>query len=392
MWLSDTRTGAASPPVGGHDTVQFGYFIDIPDLTVKTSGTGSAMELVVELAPVTEGGAVEDSITIENWNTPKYRVEEFRFANGFALDVSGIGHAKTGGDTDDTMSTSGVSLRSGDGVWLSGRGGDDTLTGSSRDDILIGGRGTDRLVGGSGDDVYVYARGDGDDTIRDTGSRSVGSNRADPGGDKLVFGPGITIEDLVLQRSGNTMKIHVGDTDDMTVPLADLDDTVSVENWHSSSYRIEMLQFFDGLDFDVSRIVNTYLGTDLTGTAPLAAAAADTLNGSSSGDWIDGFAGDDILNGNAGDDFIFGRDGDDTMNGGSGNDLMTGGDGDDTMDGGTGHDVLTGGGGNDTVNGGTGKDVVFGGSGNDTLDGGGRQRPDRRRRRRERHHHRELRR
>ena len=354
---------------GGHDAVQFGPYIDIPDLLVSTRGTGGTMELVVDLAPVSAGDPVEDSITIARWGTAEFRVETFRLVNGFVLDMARVGHARNGTAADDTLSASGARLLSGDGVWLSGQDGNDRITGSARGDILSGGRGTDRLQGGAGDDVYIYVRGDGSDTLSDSGSGTVGSDPAAPGGDRILFGAGITIEDLILQRSGTTMKIHVIDRDGTEVPLAELTDVISVENWHTARNRIELMQFVDGFDFDVSEIINTYLGADRDGTAR-ATPVNDTLSGSSSADWMDGFAGDDILNGLGGDDFLFGRDGADTLDGGAGNDVLVGGAGDDTLDGGADHDVLAGGGGDDSLDGGDGRDVLYGDAGDDTLDGG----------------------
>ncbi len=370
VWVSESRTGASvSALEGGDDIVQFGNYIDISDLIVVTNGTGETADLVVELAPVAEGEDITDSITITNWGTPEFRVETFRFANGFTLDVSSIGYAFTGDEGDNAINTNGVTFTNGDGAWLVGGEGEDTLTGSAQGDILVGGVGNDRMEGGQGDDIYVYSRGDGADTILDTGSNAIGTDPNNLGGDKLLFGVGITIEDLILHRDGNTMNIYVADQDDMSIPLTELTDVVSVENWNSAGNRIELLQFFNGLDFDVSEITNTYLGADLTG-AGADTPVNDTLNGSNSADWMDGFAGDDILNALGGDDFIFGREGDDTLNGGNGDDILAGGDDNDVINGGNGSDVMTGGADDDVLNGDGGNDVIMGGTGNDTLNGG----------------------
>ena len=327
VWVSDSRTGAKINALeGGDDILQFGNWIDISDLIVNTNGTDATSDLIIELQPVTEGGEITDSVTIDNWGTPEFRVETIRFSNGFVLDVSNIGYATTGDETDNEITTAGVTLTSGNGAWLSGGAGNDTLTGSAAADILMGGVGADRLEGGNGNDTYVFGRGDGADTIKDTGSTAVGSSYA-PGGDKLLFGVGITIEDLILRKDGTAMNIYVADDQDMSVPLTELTDVVTVENWSSVGNRIELLQFFNGLDFDVSEIANTYLGADVTGPTATETPLDDTLNGSSLADWMDGFLGNDVLNGNAGNDFMFGRDGDDTLNGGNGDDIMTGGRG-----------------------------------------------------------------
>ena len=359
VWVSDTRTGATITPVeGGDDTLQFGNWIDISDLSVHSTGSGLGDDLVIDLVPL-EGDEITDSVTITNFATDEFRIETFRFANGFVLDVSTLGYATTGGADADSIDLTGISLLSGTGAWLAGGAGDDTLTGSTNTDIMIGGADADRLEGGAGNDIYVFGRGDGADTISDSAG----------GGDALLFGVGITIEDLILERDGGDMHIYVADDRDMTTPLAELTDSITVEGWTGTGNRVELLQFFNGLDFDISGIRNTYLGSDLTGSGS-DMPVDDTLNGSNYADWIDGFGGNDVLNGLNGDDFIFGREGDDTIDGGRGNDIIAGGIGNDMVNGGRGDDVLTGGADDDALNGDQGTDVLMGGTGNDTLNGG----------------------
>ncbi len=370
MWVNETRTGSTTNLLeGGSDTLQFGYYIDISDLIVNSVGSGLDSDLVVELAPTVAGELIEDSITIKNWGTSEFRIETFKFANGFTLDTSKIDSAVSGGAEDEVLAVPlgdyGIPIAS----WLSGAAGNDTLTGSGFSDILVGGVGDDRAEGGKGDDVYVFSRGDGADSILDTGSSSVGSDTNNPGGDKLLFGADISIEDLILQRDDTAMRIYVADKDNLDTPLAELEDVITVENWSSSGNRIEVFQFFDGVDYDVSKIVNTRLGLDLR-DPEISEPVNDTLVGTSSGDWMDGFAGDDHLDGKDGADFLLGRDGDDTLVGGDGRDILSGGNGNDSLWGARGADVMSGGAGDDILQGRVGDDVMIGGSGNDTLDGG----------------------
>ena len=370
VWVSESRTGATITALeGGDDVLQFGIFIDISDLIVTTTGTSATSDLIVELEPVVDGDAITDSVSIANWGATEFRVETFRFANGFTLDASAIGHAVNGDGSDDLITVESVGLEGGDGAWLAGGDGNDTLIGSESGDILMGGAGADRAKGGLGDDTYVFGRGDGLDVIYDAGSSAVGDDTATPGGDKLLFGAGITIEDLILQRDGDDMRIFVADEDNLTVPLAELGDAVTIEAWDATGNRVELLQFFNGLDFDISDVEGTALGADLTGDGT-GAPVDDTLDGTAFSDWVDGFGGADILNGFGGDDFIFGRAGADTLDGGDGDDILAGGDDNDVLNGGTGSDVMTGGADDDLVNGGDGNDVMMGGTGNDTLHGG----------------------
>lgn len=156
----------------------------------------------------------------------------------------------------------------------------------------------------------------------------------------------------------------------------------------------------------------------------------DVLGGTTSGDFIFGFAGDDVLGGKAGNDDIFGGDGDDVLVGHAGGDLLHGGRGADVLvgrngsdtasyngsaavtidllagtasggdatgdilldienligsdkaddlagdnganriDGGLGANTLTGRGGDDVLIGGAIADTIYGGGGNDRLIGG----------------------
>jgi Ca2+-binding RTX toxin-like protein len=370
VWISESRTGAVIAALeGGDDVLQFGNQITISDLIVSTIGVGEKADLVVELSPLLDGAEISDSVTILNWGTPEFRLETFRFANGFVLDVSSIGYAATVEEGKTSLNTHAVTLASGHGAWLVGGATNDTLIGSANNDILVGGEGTDRLEGGLGNDFYVYSRGSGKDVILDTGSTVVGNDPRNLGGDKLLFDVGITIEDLILQRDANSMRIYVANHKDMTVKLSDIDDVITIESWALEGNRIELLQFFNGLDFDISKITNTYLGGDLLGAAS-SSPVNDTLAGSHFADWMDGFAGDDTLHGNGGDDFIFGRDGNDRLFGGDGNDILSGGNGNDELLGGAGNDMLVGGDGDDVLTGDDGNDVLMGGTGNDTLNGG----------------------
>ncbi len=137
--------------------------------------------------------------------------------------------------------------------WLNGREGNDELNGSTQDDILFGGKDDDVMRGGKGNDTYIFNRGDGHDTIEDIGSGA--------GGDKLLFGSGITIEDLILQRNGKDMVIYISDYATMDTPFEQLKDSIRIKNITSSNNGIEILQFFNRVDFDISDITNTFLGT-----------------------------------------------------------------------------------------------------------------------------------
>ena len=364
VWVNETRTGSRTvtqAAEGGRDTLQFGAYIGISDLLMSKSGA----DLVVDLKPLSDTDSNQDRVTIRNWDQAEFRIEDFRFRSGFAIDLAKTIDFKTGNDNGET-----ISANNGTSSWLSGLGGNDQINGSSGDDVLLGGKGDDNLVGALGNDTYIFERGNGKDLIEDSGSGAlqVGEGGKVVSGDKLLFGSGITLENLVLQRSGSDLVIYVTNPTEEEVVLSEVADRVTIKGWTNSSNKIEAFQFFDGMDFDLSGIVNSYIGADLTGAA--VALSDDTLNGSSSSDWLDGFGGNDVLNGGAGDDFLLGRIGNDSLYGGSGDDIIIGGDGNDSIHGNEGNDLLVGGEGNDSISGYYGDNSISGGAGDDSIDGG----------------------
>lgn len=254
-------------------------------------------------------------------------------------------------------------------AWLTGGEGDDTLIGFKGNDILNGGQDNDTLEGGLGDDVYIFNRGDGKDVISDSGSSEVGEDQKNPGGDKLLFGADITIEDLILQSDGNDMIVYVKDRSKPDEKLADMSDMIRIKDWANAENRVEVFQFFNGMDFNIAHISNAIIGQDRL-VSDVNASIADSLSGTSDGDWLDGFAGNDTLDGLGGEDYLFGRAGDDILNGGDGDDILAGGKDNDTLNGDAGDDILSGGAGDDIMSGGNGKDALLGGTGSDTLNGG----------------------
>jgi Ca2+-binding RTX toxin-like protein len=237
-------------------------------------------------------------------------VETLEFADGGVLNLpSLLGPTIT---EDDDVITTGVGDQTVDA-----RGGNDTVVTGAGNDTLIGGSGNDKLTGGPGDDTYFFNLGDGVDAIAD---------QAVPGeGNELVFGPGITVDDLRLDLG--SFLIHVGTNGD-SVHL-DLFDPADAYGAHT----IETFQFTDGTIRTYSQLIDG--GFDLVGTAD--------------------------------DDMIIGTNALDRMRGLEGNDVLQSDDGNDALDGGTGNDALSAGYGQDELTGGVGNDVLEGGTGDDTY-------------------------
>ena len=88
-----------------------------------------------------------------------------------------------------------------------------------------GGGGSDFMSGTTYDDTYLFARGDGSDTVRESGSRELG--------DTLVFEGSISSDQLWFTQAGQDLQISVIGTQDQ----------VTVSNWFAgASSQIELIK------------------------------------------------------------------------------------------------------------------------------------------------------
>lgn len=94
---------------------------------------------------------------------------------------------------------------------LMGASGDDALFGGAGDDTLVGGTGRDALAGGEGSDIYRFNRGDGADTVLETGSST--------DQDRIEYDIGaVGFDQLWFRRSGNDVIASImGSTDSLTI-------------------------------------------------------------------------------------------------------------------------------------------------------------------------------
>ena len=305
-----------------NDTIKFGEGISFEDLLFERDGNSLIIHVNNDR---TQGISIQDY-----YSSTYYKVEKLEFADGTIVETSTIAvttdrsdalaaqnitgtdnnDTLTGGNFDDTLSGN-----SGDDV-VDGGAGNDTIYGDSGNDTLIGGKGNDRLEGSYGDDTYIWNLGDGFDTIYD-------DNRGNTDNDTIKFGEGISFEDLLFERDGNSLIIHVNN---------DRTQGISIQDYYSSTYyKVEKLEFADGTIVETSTIAVTtdrsdaLAAQDITGTDN-----NDTLTGGNFGDTLTGNDGNDVINGGAGNDTLKGNSGNDTLIGGKGNDRLEGSYGDDT--------------------------------------------------------------
>ncbi|APQ11669.1 hypothetical protein BJP27_09180 [Pseudomonas oryzihabitans] len=130
---------------------------------------------------------------------------------------------------------------------LDGGTGADQLWGGEGNDLLSGGAGNDYLNGGGGADTYVFGIGSGQDTVSTYESWTSSQ-------DVLLFGQGISIEQIWFTRSDN----------DLQVGLIGRDDRVTLSYWYADeSSRLGQLKAGDGkvlLDSQVQNLVDAMAG------------------------------------------------------------------------------------------------------------------------------------
>ncbi len=273
------------------DTIQFDLSIDSTDAIFTKIGDDLKIELV----------GYTDSLIVDKFfnGTGFFAIEHFEFSDTtlskgdvYTLTVGSV--HRVGTDAANTLSgTSGNDI-------LEGMAGNDTLNGGAGEDTLDGGDGNDSLNGSSENDTYVA---------------SFGVDVIDEGGgfDEILFGPGITLEDLNIYRYyGSYPYQH------LAVEWGDGNKIVVEGNYYGGS-PVEQIRFDDGSTYSlVTNPVKT-VGSD--GNSDLSGFSV----GNSSG-----ISPDDIMYGMGGNDDISGYSGNDTIDGGTGNDIMRGGVDDDT--------------------------------------------------------------
>lgn len=121
---------------------------------------------------------------------------------------------------------------------LYGDEGNDYLQGSIGKDILVGGTGNDNLSGNAGDDTYIYNLGDGFDTIYEDG-----------GNDTIVFGQGITLEDLTFRKSGTDLIININGDSSQGINIFN---HALMRNDSLTEYNVESIRFADGSTLNIS--------------------------------------------------------------------------------------------------------------------------------------------
>ena len=287
------------------------------------------------------GGAGADVIRVSQQDVATIRVEDNGVVSLFAdANVSSIlVNANAGNDNVQVISTAALPLtepatmNGGDGNdFLLGGNGNDVLNGNAGNDTTDGGAGNDTLNGGTGNNTLRGGSGN-DGMTADTGADSFDGGT---GTDSVSYSTRTTAIRVSLDNVAND-----GQTIILTLPPPSL--PIIIPEGDNVRDSVENVTTGSGAD------------TIVAGSA----VVANTFNGGSGNDRLEGRGGNDVLLGSSGDDTLLGGDGSDNLQGSTGNDKLLGGLGNDNLFGGSGDDVLTGGLGADSMRGEAGNDLLL---------------------------------
>ncbi len=139
--------------------------------------------------------------------------------------------------------------------------------------------------------------------------------------DKLVFGTGFNVADLIIVRPAS-------DPYNVVLSFQGHAGSITLDGQFSASGEgIEQIVFGDGTAWTKADLRTAYQMRAIT-------AGNDTIFGFVDADSLDGAGGDDSMDGLSGDDTLLGGAGGDVLHGSDGNDTLTGGTGTDTLRGG----------------------------------------------------------
>jgi Ca2+-binding RTX toxin-like protein len=237
------------------DVVEMAAGVAASDVVVSR---GEGNDIVLTIADSGDSLTLVDDVAYGVLNWRPTEVETVRFADG-----------TTWNDEDLRLAA----------LATASTAGDDTIRGYFSDDTIDGGAGDDLMMGGDGSDTYLFGRGSGHDTIEESVGLVVYSST-----DSVVFGPGVSVADLLITRPGNA--------DDLVLTIADTGDSLTLAGQDDQTLgrHVESFVFADGTILDEGDLKSLWL------------AQAQTPGD----DEIVGFKGDDV--------FHYARgDGDDTI-------------------------------------------------------------------------------
>ncbi|BCM88038.1 hypothetical protein mvi_64990 (plasmid) [Methylobacterium indicum] len=277
----------------GNDTItEWGFggnkdklvLADIDPAAVSIARFGD--DVILTIAPTTPGGSDGGQITLRGQLNASYDkgIEQVVFANGTIWSAAYLTELARNKLIDTIYGTD----------------GNDTFATTESGAIIVGGRGDDTIsASGTGSNTYQFSRGDGHDTITNTGS---GYTRSD----RLLL-TDINPGEVTLTRYGDALTVAVAGTSDAVI--------AAYQFWGDGKQQgVGSIQFADGTVWDRAAIAAQAI---IMGTA-----GNDSLSVPTNGVTVQAGRGDDVISvsGTGANTFRFSKgDGRDTItNPGSG--------------------------------------------------------------------------
>ncbi len=295
---NDTITDYSSNPGGNPDTIVFGEGITKDNIEFLNGGED---DLLIQFK------GEEGSIRIKKGlTTDRNKIEYYQFADGSKLTYNEIKEmTETRGTNNDDVITDTILNEK-----IYGYDGNDTITSTEGKDTIIGGKGDDIITGSGMSNTYIYNLGDGNDTITDYCAYS--------NDDTIIFGEGITKDDLIFSNGGDG---------DLLILFKDKEGSIRIKNaLKENRNAIEYYKFSDGTTLKNQKALESIVTLGTNGD--------DELTDTKYDEKIYGYDGDDVITSTGGRDYIVGGKGDDIITGyilsntyeynlGDGNDTIT---------------------------------------------------------------------
>jgi Ca2+-binding RTX toxin-like protein len=320
----------------GNDIIEFWFDYELVDNYATING-GNGDDIIYSIAhPVVNGSAHVTFLGGDGNDTLSFSKHHW-LNGGIEIDLGATTFQLIGNDYDGEITgfENVVGTQAGDVI--SGDNLSNVINGHYGDDILFGGIGdiSDILIGGN-KDVILQTNSD-NDTFLINLNQGVDEIHDYKGNDKIIFGTGITANNLSYHKIGQDLLIkHNG-----------VDLVLLVDHFYNKD-NVETLEFSD------------------TSTLLIKDAYENYVTGSNENDNIETDKGNikDIITAGGGNDTILTYAGDDVINSGDGNDIIHAGAGNDTVSAGNGDDKVA----FVYKENSNSQDYYLGQSGNDTLE------------------------
>lgn len=312
--------------LGGNDVIKFGEGINANNIRFVKNLTNNDLEIYFDIENCGDG------LTVENFfGSDDNKIEKIIFADGTEItDIASlVSIIASEGDITLPETAWEAQLRGENNSSANGNALDNNFVGNIGDNTFNGGAGDDSFFDEGGSDRFIYNLGDGQDYITNIG-----------GMDAIIFGNGITKENIIFTRDENNLVISFVDNDL---------DSICIDGYFSSDdNKIELFKFANG---DVLSDISAYLETESGEVPQIVSDGSVVLAENEQNATISG-ENNSLVLGNNLDNTIVGNSGNNTYYGGAGNDTISdllGGNDTYIYQYGNGNDVITDLGGVDTI-------------------------------------------